>query len=121
MIESHDPFDPIHEVEALIRDAGNYVQPSEDLRPRVMEAVRSQRVERIAQRRIFHAAVLFSALTFLAMSTLEHLKVPDVQQPPLVRPASDAAESDRDAATWDTVDAFREIRRRHAELLRLHL
>src|SRR4051812_31846204 len=40
------------EIEQLVRAAGHYVQPSFDLRPRVLEAAREQRSERRARKYI---------------------------------------------------------------------
>ena len=123
MIESHDPYDSVQEIEALIRAAGDYVQPSEELRPRVMEAVRSQRVERTVQWRICQAAVLFLALNFLGASTLRNVELADGSPPPVQRahPGPTVGSGDQNHQDWDTVDAFRELRRRQAYLLRLHL
>ena len=125
MIESHDPYNPLHEIESLIRDAGNYVQPSDDLRPRVMEAVRSQRVERVAQRRIWQSALWFCVLSVLVMSTLPRIDFDDGLQPAAAQASSGdpppGPTAARDGESWDAVDSFRAIRRRHAELLRLHL
>ncbi len=122
MIDAFDPQDPVHEIETLIRAAGNYVQPSEDLRPRVMEAVRTQRVERNAQRRIAQAAVLFIVLNFFATSTLQQVELADGSLPVIDRPSEPAdTPAYRDSENWDTVESFRELRRRQATLLRLHL
>jgi len=122
VIERFDPDDSIAEVEALIRAAGNYVQPSEDLRPRVMEAVRSQRVERTIQWRICQAAVLFLVLNVLATSTLHNVELADAS--PRRSPSGQSSSEQQGFGgeeSWDTVESFRELRRRQAYLLRLHL
>lgn len=122
MIEPLDPHDPIAEVEALIRAAGNYVQPSDDLRPRVMEAVRAERVERTVRWRICQAAVLFFVLNLLATSTLHNVEIADGASLPVQRAdGSSETLSTVEEESWDTVESFRELRRRQAYLLRLQL
>jgi len=122
VIEPLDPHDPIAEVEALIRAAGNYVQPSDDLRPRVMEAVRAERVERTVRWRICQAAVLFFVLNLLATSTLHNVEIADGASLPVQRAdGSSETLSTVEEESWDTVEAFRELRRRQAYLLRLQL
>lgn len=122
MIEPLDPHDPIAEVETLIRAAGNYVQPSDDLRPRVMEAVRAERVERTVRWRICQAAVLFFVLNLLATSTLHNVEIADGASLPVQRAdGSSETLSTVEEESWDTVESFRELRRRQAYLLRLQL
>jgi hypothetical protein len=122
VIEPLDPHDPIAEVEALIRAAGNYVQPSDDLRPRVMEAVRAERVERTVRWRICQAAVLFFVLNLLATSTLHNVEIADGASLPVQRAdGSSETLSTVEEESWDTVESFRELRRRQAYLLRLQL
>lgn len=127
MFETHDFNDPVQEVEALIRAAGDYVQPTDDLRPRVLEVVRSFRIERLIQRRIWQAAILFIALNLLGTSTLQQVELADITPRSIARDRDAAAEGSvyHDGESWDehwdTVESFRELRRRQAYLLRLHL
>ena len=50
------------DVEALIRGAGQYVRPSEDLRPRVLESARAQSHARLTERRIWQASLAIALL-----------------------------------------------------------
>jgi hypothetical protein len=59
---------PIDDLEAIIRSAGGYVRASRDLRPRVLEAARSQRTERRGRLAIRAAASVLIALTMLSNS-----------------------------------------------------
>ena len=123
MIDSFEFDDSVSDIEALIRAAGDYVQPSDDLRPRVMEAARFWRMERRTQWRLGQAAVLFILLNLLATSTLQRVELADGKPPAIARDAEDASGGPayRESEHWDTVDAFRELRRRQASLLRLQL
>jgi hypothetical protein len=124
VVESHYSFDPGYDVEALVRAAGNYVQPSDDLRPRVVEAVRSRRVERTTQRRIWQVAILSSVLSILATSTLQRVQIADGNPTPIVSRSIDSSSGTaehHDQGNWGVVDSFRELRRRQAKILRLHL
>ena len=89
----------------------------------MIEAVRSQRVERRAQWRLAQAALLFVVLNLLATSTLHQVELVDGSPQSLAsdRGDSSVAPSYDDRENWDTVDAFREVRRRQAYLLRLQL
>ena len=123
MIDSFGFDDDVQDVEALIGAAGNYVQPSEDLRPRVMEVVRSERLDRRVRWRLGQAAVLFVLLNLLATSTLQQVELAEGALPESGREFEGGTESPayRDRENWDTVESFRELRRRQAYLLRLHL
>jgi hypothetical protein len=116
--------EPIHQrddwsdVESLIRAAGNYVRPSEELRPRVLEATRAELGERRAQRRIRHVAIAIGLLgMFFAVAgnritpTFSHGML---QESPQVRSA------DGGGAGWSIVEAFTDLRQRQAALLSLN-
>ncbi len=60
-----DPFlpeDTLQELEELLSSAGNYMQPSPDLRPRVLEAVRAEQGERWLRGWIQQAAIVLLLL-----------------------------------------------------------
>ena len=54
--DSSDSYEPLSDIEAMVRSAANYVQVSNDLRPRVLEAAREKSGERRARRFIRQAA-----------------------------------------------------------------
>jgi hypothetical protein len=61
---SFDAFDHESKIEAMVHAARFYVEPSEDLRPRVLEAAREHCADQRAERRLggFALAVLLLAL-----------------------------------------------------------
>jgi hypothetical protein len=115
-------FQPPDEIEALVRAAGEYVQASEDLRPRVLESARQQRCESKAQRLIARLALgVLLATTLTASSPSGSV---DARHPlasaALYRaslPLPTAANADNDIG-WNMVEAFTEMRRQQSEVLR---
>jgi hypothetical protein len=129
VIESRDLNDPLREVEAMVRAAGHYVRASDDLRPRVLEAARTQHGEQRAQRFIRRVAVfcvLLAAFTSLGPSRL----TVDKSRPSELLAAAgfdrlwmspEAAGVRRGDGDWRMIDAFTELRRQQARVLRLEL
>jgi len=123
MNESADGCESFGEVESLIRIAGDYVQPSRDFRPRVLEAARLESGERRARRCIGRVALFAALLGLFTFSGVERLETPDAfRHLTLVASAShvlsmqDASGGD---SSWTLVEAYTELRRRQAEMLRL--
>ena len=89
----------------------------------MIEVVRSQRVESIIRWRICQVAALLIVLNILATSTLHNVELADGGRRPAARAHEQSPPSGvyGDVEAWDTVDGFREVRRRQAYLLRLHL
>jgi hypothetical protein len=123
--ECREPFDPLSDLEAMVRAAGGYVQPSEDLRPRVLEAARAQQGEKRARRWIRRAAacVVLVAVLAASASRMAGLGV----DPELALNATDSQamhsraesySSGRDLS-WGLVKAFTELRRRQSAAFRL--
>lgn len=128
MAEWLESNDDAGDVESLILAAGGYVRASDDLRPRVLEAARLQRHERRAQRWLRRAAAVVLLLATAGATLREG-------DPPQVRPigiflaagfdeffvptaVASAHSADGD---WRMSDAFTELRRQQAEVLRLAL
>lgn len=116
MTELRSSHEPIDDIEALIRSAKDYVHASDDLRPRILEAARSQRGEQRALGYLRQAAIvlaIFGLLTMARQGTADHA------EPALL--AAVSAESLLSAAAadgnWGLVDSFTELRQRQAELL----
>jgi hypothetical protein len=112
------------EIESLLFAARNYVRPSDDLRPQVLESARAHRREQRLQRRLAQMA----AVVLLMITVITVFRQPDVaDRARLFLPTVEAmsAESQAEAArfadhaTWETVESFTDLRRRQAQLLRL--
>jgi hypothetical protein len=112
------------DIELLIAAARNYVRPSEDLRPRVLETARTERRERRLQRQLAQMA----AVVLLMVTGLTVYHQPDLSDRarvflPTVEAMSAEAQTEAarfgDHATWETVESFTDLRRRQADLLRL--
>jgi hypothetical protein len=123
MIESREWCESFDEVESLVRMAGDYVQPSRDLRPRVLDAARLENGERRARRRIGRVAVFAALWGLFTIHTVDRLETPEAfRQLTLVAagahmfPEASAVCGD---GGWALVDAYTELRRRQAEVLRL--
>ena len=123
MIEPQDYSDSQSELEALLAGAGKIVRPSDDLRPRVLESARLAKYEQSMRLRIGQLAL---ALVLLAGLTMSLRSSSDTAAPHSQRPVgagallgSEEAAMLEGESAWDAVDAFRELRRRHAKLLRL--
>ena len=127
MNESHNWDEPIDEVEAMVRAAGDYVQASDDLRPRVLESARTQRGEQRAQRCIQRMAVYFVLLTVFSTSGRHSLETAGTRQQSMLAAVDSDSIFSRAETTvtrgdgdygWGMVEAFSELRRRQAEVLR---
>ena len=116
------------DVEALVRAAGGYVRASDDLRPRVLEAARLQRHERRAQSWLRRAAVIV-LLAATVGATLRQGETQRIRPIGIVMAAgfdeffvptavASAHSADGD---WRMIDAFTELRRQQAQVLRLAL
>jgi hypothetical protein len=119
-------LEPLNDIEALVRSAGNYVQASRDLRPRVLETARAERDEQRMSRRIWQAAVLVVLIAMFWMSPRQRPEALDfgqsrtAAQPGHYSLSPEASEGYGDF-NWDMVESFTEMRRRQSELLRLAL
>lgn len=116
------------DVEALIRAAGGYVRASDDLRPRILEAARLQRHERRAQRWLWRAAVVVLLLATVG-GTLEQGNARSTRPIGIVMAAgfdeffvpTAVASVGATDGDWRMIDAFTELRRQQAQVLRLSL
>jgi hypothetical protein len=117
------PEQPLEEIEALVRLAGDYVQPSDDLRPRILEAARVVKNERQARRQIVRlAAMLLFAVVSLAMIGRPRADERSRFAADLWSLESSApANGTRAQAGWEMVDSFTALRREQARLLHLEL
>lgn len=114
--------EPLDEIESLILAAGNFVRPSDDLRPQVLEVARTERQERRMQRNLARMA----AVVFLMITVISAYRQPanaaggQVFSPKMEAVSLDAETSARpNDPSWETVESFTDLRRRQAALLRL--
>lgn len=101
------------EIEALIRAAGNYVRPSDDLRPRVLESARAEVNARQINGRL-RVWVVAAVVLFMLLANPRHESAPQAVAVIPLRPA--VGSRNQDNPSWDTVDAMRGMRRRLAVL-----
>jgi len=116
----HERFDPFADVEALVRSAQEYVQPSADLRPRTLEAARTERCERRVREVIWQAAIVVLMVGLFGASLrhwgddpsagTSHLPAAAVLTAEIATPGIDAS--------WNMVDSFTQLRQRQAQVLR---
>jgi hypothetical protein len=116
------------DVEAIVRAAGAYVRASDDLRPRVLEAARFETRELRAQRWLRRAAVavLLAAMVGAMLRPEESRRARpigivvaagfDEFFVPTAVASTGSADGD-----WRMLDAFTELRRQQAQVLRLAL
>jgi len=124
MIDLHNHYDPLREIESLVRSAGDYVHATDDLRPRVLETARVQHGERRARRFIRQIALALVLWTLCANSGLHNSDIALAQQVSgtermLQRAEAKAADSGDYGSGF--VDAFLELRKEQAQILRMAL
>ena len=113
MTEMHLSSGSIDDLEAIIRSAKDYVHPSDDLRPRVLEAARSQRDQRQMIGYLQHAAVALVFLGALASALYGTGDAVNLAATSRDQVLTSAAQD----GNWGLVDSFTELRRRQAVLL----
>ena len=126
MTNMHDPLESFDDIEQMVWGARNYVQPSADLRPRVLEVAKAQSLSHRAQRSIRFLSIAIFVLALLTTSNRQGQELAAIQPPAafaVERSLTVPAEMVRQTGDigWDTVEAFTEFRRRQAEALRLAL
>jgi hypothetical protein len=120
---------PLDDIEALVKAAGQYVRASDDLRPRVLEAARMQCGEQRAQRCIRHLAVCTCLVAFFNIAIWQRWD-DEPSRPNAMLTAAGFHEVFSPAAAvsirngdgdWRMIDAFTKLRRQQAQLLRLEI
>lgn len=106
------------EVEALVQAAGGYVQPSDDLRPRVLETARAEAGE-LRSRRWVRQASLAAAIVGIAVSirTTTGGNDPKISDAEAVYEQASQKSVGAGGFGWALVQAFRELRERQFESL----
>ena len=111
-------------LEGVVRAAGTYVRPTEDLRPRTLEAARSEGKQRVRNRRFGSLAL---SLVLLAVTGLPGLLLTPRESPPddparLVREYNLHQQASLRSLragldpTWAIYEAFLQLRNSQAEL-----
>jgi|SRR5215207_568529 len=127
LIDSPNTYEPLSNIEAMVCSAGNYVQVSKDLRPRVMDAARLTRSERRVRRYIRQAALFAALLTWSVTASVNRLDMRDDLRGLSLATAgtypisSNRLSSGTGDAAWVLVDAYTDLRGRQADVLRLKL
>lgn len=118
-----------NDIELLVRRAGGYVSPSDDLRPRVLEAARLQRTEQRNQDCLRHVALFVALLAMFtticrpegsaaSLAAIEPAAQFDLGRLEMSRAMSPPRTGDGD---WRMIDAFTKMRRQQAQLLRFEI
>ena len=117
MIEHADERAEFHEIEKIVRAAGDYLEVTDDLRPRTLEAARDSSRDTSTRSRI----------AVLAVVTIVLAVCPGQFRHPIPAASSltslDSAELYRTVrlanidSNWSVVDAFRGLRERHASVI----
>lgn len=112
-------------VELLIRAAGNYVVPSDNLRPRTLEAARESAADRAGfyrLARLFLILLFCSALSVPALDRLStwHDKSVSPSSSEIQDQASRIATEKGVGPHWGLYEAFKRLRNRQADSLSTH-
>jgi len=108
------------DVESMVRAAGGYVQPTDDLRPRTLEAARDKTSQRRAQRRIGGLAAMVVLLAVsgapdFVRQTLVQSHLPMIASShELHYRAARLASDSHFGSHWALVDVFVELRQDQA-------
>jgi hypothetical protein len=118
MIEPFEHDADWSDMEALVREAGGYVRPSEELRPRVLETARAEAGEHQARRRIWQVALAIALLGLLFSAAGTRWEIASPLPGVLLQVPADRQQAGGDAG-WSMVESFTDLRRRQAALLSL--
>jgi hypothetical protein len=119
MAEPLDRREQWDDVESLVRAAGNYVRPSDDLRPRVLETARAESHERWAQRQIWQVALVVALLGVCSTSVRSRMEVAAPPSGIAFERGAIARRAESGEDGWKMVESFTDLRRQHAAMLRL--
>jgi hypothetical protein len=110
----------------MVRTAGEYVRASDDLRPRVLEAARFRCGEQRAQRLIQRVVMCIVLLVWCFAAEQKHFETQQSYSTAMLAASGfDELDVPLNAASlrtgdgdWRMLDAFTELRRQQAQLLR---
>ena len=118
----HSPEQGRAEIESMIRAARNYVRPSDDLRPKVLEAAREHCSDRRAEQKLGSFAIAVLVLVLISSPAIRYAIL---LQPTVAKRSADevqhlAAElaSQREIGShWALAEAFSQVRHLQASRL----
>ena len=108
------------QLESMVRAAGRYVEPTDDLRPNVLEAAHEACRQRHMSRRLGGLAILVLLLAATGFSDFlrsSQLGPAFVQSSELHRRAAQSVVEGGVGTNWALYEAFSELRREQADLL----
>lgn len=119
-------YESVDELERLIRGAGDYLEVSRDLRPRVIEEARTTQGERHARRWVGRAACLAATVAIvISLGSLRGDRSRVSQEPLAAASPQEFFERTQSHTMhsgvelpWSLVEVFSELRRQQAESLR---
>lgn len=120
---SHDEaFRSLEQIESVIRAAGQYVRPSEDLRPRTLEAAREHCNDRRAERKLGGFAIAVLLLVTVSPPAIQFVDV--LRSTPSAPTAAEMHHRALDYGAqpnvgmhWGLAEAFTQLRRVQAARL----
>ena len=107
-------------LEAMLRSAGGYVHPTDDLRPNTLEAVGNARKQRMSRRRAGSLAVfslLLAATGFPDFLLNSRLGPAFVESSELYRRSAELISFGGSGADWALCEVFSELRREQVDML----
>lgn len=109
-------------VEAMLRAAANYVIPSEDLRPRVMDAAREHCAQRKIQRKLVGymlSSLLICVLCWPLVDELAELRsqLASPSSAEMLKRSFEITHASDVGSNWGLAEAFSELRRAQANIL----
>jgi len=118
--EYHDLPHDYDQLELILRTASEYVHPTDDLRPKSLEAARDACRQRQSSRRLGGLTVLVLLLAATGLPTLLLSAYPSlavVQSTELHNRAARSVVDNGTETNWALYEAFSELRREHSALL----
>ncbi|MFK8113262.1 MAG: hypothetical protein AB8B91_13725 [Rubripirellula sp.] len=106
-------------VETIIRAAGDYVQPSDDLRPRTLQAARDLCGDRRAERKLGGLVIAILVVAFISSPVTQYVQALRSQTAPtssaeMQERALVYSEQPGVGSNWAMAEAFSQLRRAQA-------
>lgn len=117
--ESNPSPEAISNLESLIRSAGNYVVPSDDLRPSIIEAAKIMERDRIRDKKVLRIAAIMFAVSMVGFMMTDrliawHARVASRMVIDAERREIERSRQYRGFMAWNMFETVREIRNEQA-------